>query len=315
MAIPDFEGVMRPLLAHLSDGQERGTRETLDALASEFKLNDDERRQPLPSGKQPLFTNRVAWAKFYLKKAGLIESPRRGVYRIMDRGKTLLASHAGPIDVRTLQQFSEFRDFLLGSPRTDRSDLAHDQTLALGVPPERPKTVPERTPEEYLEIGYGRVLSQLATEVLERVKAAPPEFFEHLVVDLLLALGYGGSRRDAGETIGKSGDGGVDGVIKEDPLGLDTIYVQAKRWDAPVGRPEVQKFAGALQGQRSRKGVLITTSGFTAEAKAFASNIDARIILLDGSRLTQLMIEHNIGVTPAITYVVKRVDSDYFSDE
>jgi restriction system protein len=316
MAIPDFESIMRPLLVHLSDSKDHGTQETLDDLANRFGLAESERRQLLPSGTQELFRNRVAWAKFYLKKAGLVENPKRGVYRISQAGKAFLASAGNSISVASLQTIPQFRDFILNS-RSKGGDLP-DPSLAATLPQttqrsgDGPKPL---SPEESLEAAHSELTGQLAVELLERIRTASPEFFEHLVLDLLLTLGYGGSRRDAGRTLGRSGDGGVDGMIKEDRLGLDAIYIQAKRWEDPVGRPEVQKFAGALQGQRARKGIFITSSTFTREAAEFVSQIDSKIILIDGTQLTRLMIEHDVGVAKMAVYEVKRVDSDYFTED
>lgn len=319
MSIPDFESIMRPLLIHLSDGKEHGTEETLDVLAKEFGLTEEERRRLLPSGRQGLFRNRVAWAKFFLKKAGAVETTRRGIYRITDRGLSLLGSTKS-IDAAALQQFPEFKAFILSSRRgtlageNSEAAVVHEMKSGRGKEPPQP---PESTytPEELISLGHSQLAEQLSTELLERIKAASPEFFERLVVELLLALGYGGSRQDAGQIVGRSGDEGIDGVIKEDRLGLDTIYLQAKRWEAPVGRPEIQKFAGALQGQNALKGVFITTSTFTAEAQTFVSALKTKIVLIDGNLLTRLMIEHNVGVTPVASYDIKRIDSDYFSEE
>jgi restriction system protein len=264
----------------------------------------------------------VAWAKFYLKKARVVDNPRRGTYRITDRGRELLKVHGGPVNIQVLQRFPEFREFLLKSRSSD--DAANDTHSSDASPAMSPTTspairqssgLPELTPEELLATGYNRLTGQLAADLLDRVKQASPSFFEDLVIDLLLALGYGGSRRDAGRSIGRSGDGGIDGIINEDRLGLDTIYVQAKRWDNTVGRPDVQKFAGALQGQRARKGVFITTSSFSSEALEFVRHLDSKIVLIDGDQLTRLMIDQNVGVAEVAAYRVKRVDSDYFGDE
>ncbi len=313
MPIPDYESLMRPLLEHLADGRERKTQETLDSLAGTLGISDTEKNELLPSGNQTIFNNRVAWAKFYLKKALCVETPKRGVYRITKRGTELLRVHSGAIESRTLQQFPEFTAFILNS-RTPTTAVASVQPLVTSAPPAGPAS-PQLTPEEQMERGYTALSNQLQSELLSTIAEASPEFFERLVLELLLAIGYGGSRRDAGRTLGRSGDGGVDGVIYEDRLGLETIYVQAKRWEGTVGRPEIQKFAGALQGQRARKGIFITTSDFTADARAFVKNIDARIVLIDGDLLTKLMIEHGVGVTPVRSLAIKRLDSDYFIEE
>jgi restriction system protein len=319
MAIPDFETVMRPLLVHLEDGREYQTRETLDALAAVFSLTPEDRQELLPSGKQPLFTNRVAWAKFYLKKAGAVENPRRGIYRITALGRQLLKENPDRVDESVLLRIPAFRDFRLNS-RSAEAELigAGSESAGRRAPPAPQPThtgaPAELSPEELLELGHSRLHGQLAAELLEVVKQSSPEFFEQLVVDLLLALGYGGSRADAGRTVGKSGDGGIDGIINEDRLGLDVIYIQAKRWEGVVGRPEIQKFAGALQGQRARKGIFITTSEFTREALDYVRAIDSKIVLLDGKQLARLMIQNNVGVSRESVYEVKRIDSDYFAE-
>lgn len=306
MPIPDFQTIMAPLLRHLDDGRERGNQETLDELARHFGVTEEERTTLLPSGRAPLFMNRVAWAKTHLKAAGLIESPRRALYRITPRGREVLAQHPDRVDLRILRTFPEYLEF-----RSNRREGGHESGTAEAEPL---RDQDELTPEEHLEYGHQRMREELAIELLKRVKEASPAFFERLVVELLVAMGYGGSLQDAGKTVGRSGDGGIDGVIKEDRLGLDVIYVQAKRWEATVGRPEIQKFAGALQGQRAKKGVFITTSEFSRDAEDFVARIDARIVLINGSTLATLMIDHAIGVTPVASYEVKRIDSDYFDE-
>lgn len=301
MAIPDFQTLMLPLLRHLNDGAERTNQETISTLANEFNLTEAERAQLLPSGQQTIFRNRIAWAKGHLKRAGLIESPRRGVYRITELGHEVLTSHLERIDIKFLKRFPGYRESGVSS-RT-------------GTTPDNTSDVDEMTPEEHIAHGYQQIREDLSADLLRRTKECPPEFFEQLVVDLLLSMGYGGSRQDAGNAVGRSGDGGIDGIIKEDRLGLDTIYVQAKRWDGVVGRPEVQKFAGALQGQRARKGIFITTSSFTKDARDFVTAIDSKIILIDGATLAGFMIDHGIGVTEVAAYTIKRIDSDYFGQE
>jgi restriction system protein len=301
MPIPDFQTLMLPLLCHLADGLERTNQESVDTLADEFKLTDVERAQLLPSGQQTVFRNRVAWAKAHFKRAGLIESSRRGVYRITDRGREVLAEKPNRIDLKFLDRFPGHREFR-GSSKIESEPEAASQTNNL-------------TPEEHIALGYQQIREELAADLLRRIKECAPEFFEQLVIDLLLAMGYGGSRQDAGKAVGRSGDGGIDGIIKEDRLGLDAIYIQAKRWEGVVGRPEIQKFAGALQGQRARKGIFITTSSFTREAREFVSAIDSKIILIGGDMLSDLMIDYGIGVTEVAVYIVKRADSDYFGQE
>lgn len=297
---------MLPLLVHLIDGKEHSNQETLKDLAEHFQLSDDELAQRLPSGLQTIFTNRIAWAKSHLKAAGLIESPRRGYYKIRPRGLEVLKTNSARVDLRVLNQFPEYVEF-----RTPKNGV--DGAKADAIPQNAPET-DKWTPEDHLEYGYLRIREQLAIDLLAKVKDGSPAFFEKLVVELLLAMGYGGSRQDAGRTVGRAGDGGIDGVINEDRLGLDVIYVQAKRWEGTVGRPEIQKFAGALQGQRAKKGIFITTSDFTRDANDYAAMIDSRIVLINGTRLCNLMIDHGIGVTRATSYEVKRFDSDYFEE-
>lgn len=301
MAIPNSKTLIRPILEHLADGRERDNRELLEAMARHFDVTPEERAQLLPSGRQPVFVNRVAWAKAHLKAAGALRSPRRGVYAITDRGVELLRSTRGPIGRFELMRYEEYRSFQDGrgvneAPPETKSASARD----------------ELTPEEHIDFGYRQLRAQLVTDILEQIRSCPPVFFEQMVLDLLVAMGYGGSREDASH-VGRGGDGGIDGIIKEDRLGLDAIYVQAKRWEGSVGRPEIQKFAGALQGVRARKGIFITSSTFTAEAERYAGNIDSRIVLIDGNELAELMIDHGVGVSPVQTYEIKRIDSDYFS--
>ena len=300
MAIPDFQSIMRPLLEHLADGEVRLNQETNEYLAQYFELTDDERSQMLPSGYARLFDNRIGWAKTHLKKAGLIEAPSRGKYRITKRGTDAISQESYPINVAYLRQFDEYQNGQ-STPKAEDTESG-------------PGAEDDLTPSDYLEIGYQKVREELEAELIGKIKGASPSFFEQLVVELLVAMGYGGSRKDAGETLGKSGDGGIDGVIKEDRLGLDVIYLQAKRWEGTVGRPEIQKFAGALQGQRARKGIFLTTSSFTADARTYAAYLDSRIVLIGGDRLAGLMIDADVGVSKVATYEIKALDSDYFEE-
>jgi len=304
MAIPDYQSIMLPLLRFSEDGEVHRFREAVEALAQRFELSEEERRDLLPSGQQPIFDNRVGWAKTYMVKAGLLESPKRGLFQITNRGREVLSQNPATINVSFLEQFEEFVAFR--KLRHKKSDTHEDKPEVIDS---------EGTPEELLETAYQALRDGLGSEILDAIMGRSPIFFERLVVDLLVRMGYGGSRREAGQAIGRSGDEGIDGIIKEDRLGLDIIYVQAKRWENVVGRPEVQKFAGALQGQRARKGIFITTSQFSREAVDYASRIDSKIILIDGQRLVELMIDHGVGVTTEATYELKRMDSDYFSEE
>lgn len=314
MPIPDYQTLMLPFLRIAGDGQEHRFRDAVESLAQEFTLTDEERNVMLPSGTAPLFDNRVGWARTYLKQAALIESRKRGVFHISARGKELLAKNPPRIDNSTLEQYQEYLDFKLrrGEPR----DTSKPEALNTQAPLVRIAETPtDSTPEELFSQAYQRLRSNLEAELLEQVKGSTPAFFERLVIDLLVSMGYGGSRRDAGRAIGKSGDGGIDGIIKEDKLGLDVIYIQAKRWEGTVGRPEIQKFAGALQGQRANKGVFITTSNFSREAEEYANIITSKIILINGEQLATLMVDHNVGVSPISAFEIKRIDSDYFEGE
>lgn len=293
---------MLPALTTLQTGSPRPTAEVRDLLAKQFGLREDELAQMLPSGKQTTFANRVAWSYSYLKQAGLISSPKRGVYEITDRGRAVLQGNPQKIDIAFLAQFPEFQAF--------RQSTTTSPTPATVAPAEGSAST--LTPDEEIRTGYDRLRAALASQLLERVKTITPAGFEQLVVDLLLALGYGGSRKDAGQVVGGSGDEGIDGIIKEDRLGLDTIYLQAKRWQSTVGRPEIQRFAGALQGQRARKGVFITTSLFTADARAYAEALQTTIVLIDGPMLAQLMMDSGVGVAEAESIRILRADEDYF---
>ncbi|MFA5939753.1 MAG: restriction endonuclease [Sinimarinibacterium sp.] len=305
MPIPDYQTLMLPVLRLSSDGQEHKFAQAVEDLAEEFQLTAEERNELLPSGAQAVFNNRVGWARSYLKQAGLLDTPRRGYFTISQRGRDLLAKNMDRIDISVLKQYAEFVEF---ENRT-KEKKGEGQSL-----PSQSRNATSETPEDALAAAYNELRESLEADVLDAVMGASPSFFERLVVDLLVKMGYGGNRQDAGRALGKSGDGGIDGIIKEDQLGLDVIYIQAKRWEGSVGRPEIQKFAGALQGQRAKKGVFITTSTFSREAEQYASVIDSRIILIDGERLGKLMVDHGVGVSTAGVYEVKKLDSDYFEE-
>jgi restriction system protein len=304
MPIPDYQSCMLPLLRYTSDGAEHQLKDAAKNLAQNFNLSDEETNQFLPSGQQPVFINRIGWARTYLKKAGLLQSPRRGFFRITDRGRAVLKENPREINVKYLERFPEFVEF-----KAARREITEDNTGQVEI-----DGTPRQTPHEALETAYERLRAELAAEVLQALKVSDPTLFEQIVIELLVKMGYGGSREDAGKAIGRTGDEGIDGIIKEDHLGLDSIYVQAKRWDATVGRPEIQKFAGALQGQRARKGIFITTSDFSKEAHDYVSRIDSKIVLIDGRSLSRHMIEFGVGVTSVASYEVKKIDSDYFAD-
>jgi restriction system protein len=303
MAVPDFQSMMLPLLGLMGDGAEHALAEVIETLGDRLRLSAEEKKELLPSESDVKFDNRVRWAAFYLRKAGLLERTGRGKIRISERGHQVLQTKPGRIDVKFLKQFAEFQEFQKGTKKAESEDVNVASEEA------------QSTPEETLEASYVNLRQTLAEELIERVKKCPPKFFERLVVDLLVSMGYGGSRKDAGQAVGQSGDDGIDGIIKEDKLGLDVVYLQAKRWEATVGRPTVQAFAGSLEGQRARKGVLITTSQFSQEAKDYVSRIEKKIILIGGEELAQLMIDHGIGVTEVRTYSVRKMDLDYFGEE
>lgn len=298
MAIPTYQQIMLPLLQHLGDGKERSNQETTEVLAAEFDLSEQERKDLLSSGEQTVFSNRVGWAKVYLKKAGLIESPQRGFHRITKRGIKVLKSNPKAIDAKYLTRFAEFASFV--SPKKS------------GKLPDNYPT-DEKTPRELLEHGYQSLKKELADDLLKKVMECPPDFFERLVVDLLLKMGYGGSHREAGQAVGKSGDGGIDGTIKEDRLGLDVVYIQAKRWQHPVRQNVLKNFVGALQSQHATKGVFVTTSNFDKGARDYIRNIPNKVVLVDGTELVDLMIEHGVGVEVEASYDIKRPDADYFA--
>jgi restriction system protein len=303
MAIPDYQTVMLPLLRFVTRTGESSTPEATAALAVEFGLSEDELRELLPSGVTPRFLNRVGWAATYMKKAGLLEATRRAHFRITPRGEELLRANPPAIDVKLLQRYPEFVEFqhLKGTRTRNEPDEVIEE--------------PAGTPLEGMEAAYQNLHDELAAELLKKLKHATPTFFEKTVVDLLVKMGYGGSRSDAGKAIGQSGDGGIDGIIKEDRLGLDAVYIQAKRWDnASVGGSVVMQFAGALQRRKASKGVFITTSTFTKDAVECAKEMGSRIVLIDGEELTNLMIEHGVGVSTVSEYVVKKVDADYFEE-
>jgi restriction system protein len=290
---------MLPLLRFAVDGNEHSLRESIDSLSEQIGLTEVEKNELLPSGQQPRFSNRVAWARSYMSKAGLLESTRRGHFRITQRGREVLSRNPANINVKFLEQFPEFVAFRAKHRDSEETtELTEAEAL--------------QTPGELLETAYQKLRDDLSAELLKTVTECSPSFFERLVIDVLVTMGYGGSRKEAGKAIGRSGDEGIDGIINEDRLGLDVIYIQAKRWQATIGRPEIQKFAGALQGHRAKKGVFITTSDFSREAVDYVAKIDSKIVLIGGDQLTQLMIDHNVGITLVASYETKKIDSDYF---
>jgi len=301
LTIPAFQDLMLPLLKYCSDGLEHTLPETVAVLAEQLNLSEADRQEMLPSGSRT-FDNRVAWAKSYLKKAGLMILPRRGAFRITDRGMEIINQAPQRIDVKFLKQFPEYETASTKKKEIDKvSEELEEKT--------------GRTPEESMGAAYRRINNDLENELLQTIKSCSPGFFEQLVVELIVRMGYGGSRQDAGKAVGKSADGGIDGIIKEDKLGLDNVYIQAKKWENSVSRPEIQKFAGALQGHRARKGIFITTSSFTNGAQEYAAGIESKIVLIDGDELAEPMIDFDVGVSTVASYNVKKIDMDYFIED
>ncbi|MBQ4496806.1 MAG: restriction endonuclease [Spirochaetaceae bacterium] len=296
--IPDYQTCMLPLLKFAADNAEHKFSDAVSYLSDLFNLTKEEREELLPSKTQDVISNRIGWARTYMKKAGLLEDTRRGYFKITDRGQSVISENLEKLSTKYLTKYDEFKAF-----REKHNEKGSVSEMEI---------VTEATPEEMLEAGYTKLSDNLVDDLLSKIGECSPSFFEHLVIDLLVHMGYGGSFSEAAQVVGKSGDEGIDGIIKEDKLGLDTIYVQAKRWKGIVGRPEIQKFAGALLGQKASKGVFITTSTFTREAEEYASSVDRKVVLIDGTKLAALMIEHNVGISTVRTFEIKRIDSDYF---
>jgi restriction system protein len=307
MAVPGYQDFMLPLLKMAADGQEHSISQALPALAQQLNITEQEQELMLPSGTQTQFYNRVSWAVTYLTKSLLLEKTGRGKFRIAPRGVDVLNQKPPRIDSAFLDQFPEYTAF-----KTKKNKAKAAVAIADGNAPATENT--DITPDEQLDIAYKELRETVADELLHRVRAGTPKFFEHLVVDLLVAMGYGGSRVDAAQVVGKSGDGGIDGVIKEDRLGLDMVYVQAKRHEADVGPGAIREFVGSLGEHKANKGVFITCGGFTAGAKEAAAKAHLRIVLIDGEQLAEFMIDHGVGVAVHKTYVVKKLDGDYFED-
>lgn len=304
--IPKYEKIMLPFLKYLADGVEHGLNETHDFLAEHFRLTDEELRELLPSGQQPVFRNRVGWARTYLKKAGLLTSPKRAHFKINATGLALLKENPAEITAKYLTRYDDFVEFQ--SIKKDKKENGES------LQPELVNINTDKTPEEALEYAYQKLHMQLSKEVLDIIKTCSPAFFEKLVIDLLITMGYGGSKKDAGQAMGKSGDGGIDGIINEDKLGLDVIYIQAKRWETAVPVKEIRDFTGALAFKKAKKGIFITTSSFPKSVYEFVGQVEYKIILIDGNRLADLMIEHSVGLSSVTSYHIKAIDSDYFEE-
>ncbi|WP_223460336.1 restriction endonuclease [Pseudomonas sp. GL-RE-19] len=302
MAIPDFQSVMRPVLAEVANGLPISLKSLREQVIEQFQLSDAERHEMLPSGRQTVINNRIGWARTYLNKAGLLSIPSKGLVQITERGREALQSGPQRITIGWLKRYPEFSAFHGARPDND-------------APSVQTEPVDDITPDEQLAQAHQALLQSLADELLAQVRGASPTFFEQLVVDLMIAMGYGGSRKEAGRATQQTNDGGIDGIIKEDKLGLDVIYLQAKRWSNTVHRPEIDKFIGALTRQRARKGVFITTSEFSAGAREAALGLDIKVVLIDGVELARLMVENNLGCSVKQVYEIKHIDSDYFTED
>lgn len=300
MPIPDYESLMLPMLKYGNEGV-ISFKDAVAKASDEFELTEEERQVTIPSGPEALIKNRTGWAVTYMVKASLLHRPKRGFFTITDKGKEALASNPPAINRKYLEQFPEFIQFLKKKKVTKSSETADSATSAI-------------TPEERIGIAYGEITSEIESELISKILESSPEFFERVIVSLLISMGYGGSYEQAGEHLGKSGDGGVDGVINEDKLGLDLIYVQAKKYapENSVGRPAIQAFAGSLLGFGATKGVFVTTSSFSKHAYDYASSVPQRIILIDGEKLTSLMLENNVGVRVNRSIELKKIDEDFF---
>lgn len=308
MALPqNFQSIMLPLLEIISDGKNHKMNDVIDSLSDYFKLTEEEKNLQYPTGSAYVFQNKARFARLYLIKAGLLESPERGYIKLTKNGLTVLTKKLKQIDIKFLEQFPEYIEF-----KQNQKEKTKEKESEIII---ENKEIETQTPQELIEYGYQKIKKDLSRSLLSFVKQSSPRFFEKLVVELLLAMGYGGSRKDAGQAVGQSGDGGIDGIIKEDKLGLDVIYLQAKRWENAVGSGEVRNFVGSLVGQNANKGVFITTSGFTKDTIEYVKTITHKVILIDGEMLTQLMIENNVGVSKEISYDIKKIDSDYFIEE
>jgi restriction system protein len=310
--IPDYQTLMLPLLRLASDGQEHRIGEVIEPLAKQLDISADELAEMLPSGRQPVFNNRVHWAKTYLAQAKLLEITRRAYFRITDRGREILRENPKRVDVRLLERFPEFNEFKQRARESQTGGLS-PSTAEITTSAEAKLA----TPDELLRGTIADIEAALSSELLNRILTAPPAFFEELIVTLLMRMGYGGEREEAGRAVGKSGDGGIDGIIDQDPLGLDRVYLQAKRYklDLPVSEPEVRAFSGSLGAAKASKGVFVTTSYFTRPAHDFAKRHPFKMVLIDGAQLAALMIRHNVGVRTTETLHVKRIDEDFFGEE
>jgi restriction system protein len=305
MTIPDFQSMMHPVLALHADGLPHSSAEVRDAVARVMGITDEDRLVLLPSGRSPKYSNRVAWAVTHMAQAHLLERPRRGVTQITQRGRQVLETHPDRVDMGILAQFPEYVAFR--SPKQRRIDLDDDG--------KEKKPTDHLSPSEAITEAIDEAHSTIAGDLLARILQQPPAFLERLVLTLLVRMGYGGLEQET-EHLGKPGDEGLDGLIRQDPLGLDVVYVQAKRYapDHRIGRQDIQAFVGALHGQQASRGIFITTSSFSRDAKVYADRVGARVVLIDGPELTRLMVEHNCGVSVEDTFILKKVDEDFFEE-
>lgn len=300
--IPDFQTIMLPLLEFIGKNENSNTKLLKEGMIKHFNITKEEQEQKTPNGKQQIYYNRIAWAISYIRMAGLIHSSQRGIYNITEQGKTVLKNPPEKITVAYLKQFEKFSK--------DRNlDKIKEQ-----VPEETEQEISNKTPDELFELSYSQIIENIKEQLMQKIKDCSPFFFEQIVLDLLLKMGYGGSETESGELTQKASDEGIDGIIKEDKLGLDKIYIQAKKWENSVGRPEIQKFVGALQGKRAKKGVFITTSEFSKDAHDYVKNLDISVILIDGNKLTKYMVENELGVTLKQNFKIYSIDNDYFEE-
>lgn len=303
MAILGFQEFMLPILKSFADNQEHSLKETTIFVEEYFQLTEEEKQALVPSGVQRIVYNRTTWAMTYLRKAVLVKTVKRGRNIITERGLELLESPPDCLNMRYLaDNYPEYSQ--------NKEEIVEQNIIS------EAKDIHDFSPEEIIDSNFEIIQSSLSSELLELILQNSPTYFEKLVIDLLVGMGYGGNRKEAGQAVGKSGDEGIDGVINEDRLGLDNIYVQAKRWaiDNTVGRPEIQKFVGALAGKQASKGIFITTSSFSSEARSYVQSLQPKVILIDGRELTQFMIEYDVGVSTYNTYVIKKIDTDYFEE-
>ena len=301
--IPDFQSIMLPALQCFKNHENLTSKEIRERMVTHFKISEEEKKEMIPSGRQRLYYNRIAWAITYLKMGELISSPERAKYQITDLGKKVLENPPDKISIKFLKTLPNFeKNRRPEKQKNEVSENDDDEIL-------------DKTPDELLEIGFKQINNDLANVIMEYIKKSSFYFFEQLVIDLLLNMGYGASDFESGEVTSKGSDEGIDGIIKEDKLGLDKIYIQAKKWENTVGRPEIQKFVGALQGKRAKKGIFITTSNFSKDAKEYIKNLDVSVVLIDGIKLIELMIEFDLGVSIKNIYKLKKIDTDYFNEE